>query len=205
MQLQIIPGEDEAALSYLGAAEGGFTGVIDIGGGSTELIAGHDLDVDFGFSCQMGAVRLFRMLPIRSHEDTRAVIELADGLLREQLDRLGGADIPNVWRGTGGTFTALAALRHGVSWSERGCIHGTGLTREFVQQMCTRLADMTVEQRLAVPGLHPGRADIVVHGICILLACMGRLGFDSITVSEYGNLDGYMKRTYQLTGGLTNA
>lgn len=205
VQLEITPGEDEAALSYLGAAEGGFCGVIDIGGGSTEVIAGRDLSTDFGFSCQMGAVRLYRSMPIRSRADTAAVIDAADSLLREQLSRLGDPALPTQWRGTGGTFTALAALRHGVSWSERGCIHGTLLPLSFVQSICDQLADMTPEQRLQVPGLHPGRADIVVHGICILLACMRRLGFTSITVSEYGNLDGYMKRTYRLYGGLKNA
>lgn len=153
----------------------------------------------------MGAVRLYRTMPIRSRQELQPVIDSADRLLTGQLELLQPAEIPGIWRGTGGTFTALAALRHGVSWSERGMIHGTVLPLDFVQDICSTLADMTVEQRLHVPGLHPGRADIVVHGICILLACMRRLNFSSITVSEYGNLDGYMKRTYQLTGGLTNA
>lgn len=203
--LEITPGEEEAALSYLGAAEGGFTGVIDIGGGSTEIIAGHDLDVDFGFSCQMGAVRLFRQYPITCTQDLETVIRMADDLLREKLDSHPGVQLPAVWRGTGGTFTALAALRNNVSWQDRSRIHGTQLERTFVDDIAKQLAGMTVEQRLQLPGLHPGRADIVVHGICILMACMRRMDFSLITVSEYGNLDGYLKKTCRLTGGLTNA
>ena len=58
------------------------------------------------------------------------------------------------------------------------------------------LADMPTEERKLLPGLQPNRADIIVHGVCILLACMRTLGIDRIAVSEYGNLDGYMKRRY---------
>jgi len=60
------------------------------------------------------------------------------------------------------------------------------------------LSDMTMEERLQLPGLQPHRADIVVHGICILTAAMKRLGIQQITVSEYGNLDGYLKEAYHL-------
>ena len=51
---------------------------------------------------------------------------------------------------------------------------------------------MPLEERIRLPGLQPGRADIVVHGICILLAVMKRIGMDAITVSEWGNMDGYL-------------
>lgn len=70
-------------------------------------------------------------------------------------------------------------------------MHGTTLTRGEVQAWADRLADMPMEERLRLPGLQPHRADIVVHGICILLSAMERLGWEQVTVSEYGNLDGY--------------
>ena len=60
---------------------------------------------------------------------------------------------------------------------------------------------MPLEERRLLPGLQPNRADIIVHGICILIACMERLGIEEITVSEYGNLDGYVKRKYLNDGG----
>ena len=79
-------------------------------------------------------------------------------------------------------------------------MHGTTLTRGEVQAWADRLADMPMEERLRLPGLQPHRADIVVHGICILLSAMERLGWEQVTVSDYGNLDGYLKRKYQLRG-----
>ena len=73
LHLEICSGETEAALSFFGATDGGDSGVIDIGGGSTEVIVGSDMDVRCGFSCQMGAVRLAERMPIRDHGDLLAV------------------------------------------------------------------------------------------------------------------------------------
>ena len=64
------------------------------------------------------------------------------------------------------------------------------------------LAPMPMEERLALPSLQPQRADIVVHGIAILLACMLELDLPAITVSEYGNLEGYLKVKYLYNGHL---
>ena len=203
VELEITPGETEAELSYLGATDGGFTGVIDIGGGSTELVIGKGLEVHCAFSCQMGAVRLFRQLPIACRADLGPVEHMAASLLEEQLALHPGLALPEKWIGTGGTFTTLAAMIRGLSWTERTFMHGTVLPLARIEQLAGDLADMPMEARLKLPGLQPNRADIVVHGICILLACMHRLGIQEITVSEYGNLDGYMKRTYRLTDGFT--
>lgn len=202
VKLEICSGETEAELSYLGASDGGFTGVIDIGGGSTEVVVGHGLDVHSAFSCQMGAVRLYRTMPIVCGNDVEAVVRRAEGILEDQLRQHPGFSLPDRWRGTGGTFTTLAAMVRGTHWTERTNMHGTPLSRAAVAQEAYLLAPMPVEERLNLPGLQPARADIVVHGICILLACMRILAIESITVSEYGNLDGYLKRTYQLTNGL---
>jgi len=170
--------------------------VIDIGGGSTEVIVGHDMDVRCGFSCQMGAVRLAGRVPIRDHGDLPAVQQVAADILEEALALHPGLALPASWRGTGGTFTTLAAMMKGIRWTERTYMHGTTLTQDFIRQIARDLADMTVEERKNLPGLQPNRADIIVHGICILLACMDRLGIHEITVSEYGNLDGYVKWRY---------
>ena len=88
----------------------------------------------------------------------------------------------------------------GIRWTDRTYMHGTVLTLEQVERQAWLLSDMPMEERLKLPGLQPHRADIVVHGICILLSAMRRLGIGSITVSEYGNLDGYMKDRYSLQG-----
>jgi exopolyphosphatase/guanosine-5'-triphosphate,3'-diphosphate pyrophosphatase len=71
-------------------------------------------------------------------------------------------------------------------------MHGTRVTEKEIREVGEKLADMPLEERFRLPGLQPGRADIVVHGICILLAVMKRFGIESITVSEWGNMDGYL-------------
>lgn len=201
LTLEICSGETEAALSFFGATDGGDSGVIDIGGGSTEIIVGNGMDVRCGFSCQMGAVRLAGRLPIRDHGDLPAVQQVAADILEESLRLHPALALPSAWRGTGGTFTTLAAMMKGIHWTDRTYMHGTVLTKEFIQRIARDLADMPVEERKLLPGLQPNRADIIVHGICILLAVMDRLGIETITVSEYGNLDGYVKWRYLGDGG----
>lgn len=198
LELQIIPGETEAQLSFLGASGSGRCGVIDIGGGSTEIIVGNGMDLFSSFSCQMGAVRLSRQYPLSSVSDMDAVIDAATRILEKKLCSL--PDLPSApaWFGTGGTFTTLAAMVNGVPWTDRTHMHGTLLPYPQIAKEACLLAPMTPEERKALPGLQPNRADIIVHGICILLACMRTLHIPEITVSEYGNLDGFLKYRYHL-------
>ncbi len=199
LETEILSGGEEARLSYLGASEGHSCGVMDIGGGSTELVVGHDGAPAAGVSCQLGAVRLFRQLPLSSAEDVPAIIRYAREEINSRLDALQAEPLPGTWVGTGGTFTALAALLRGTHWTDRACMHGTLLTRVKVMEQTRKLAGMTVQERLQLPGLQPSRADICVHGFCILLACMEALSLDCVRVSEYGNLEGYLKKEYSLT------
>lgn len=197
--LHICSGREEAALSFAGASDGGDCGVIDIGGGSTEVIIGEGNDVQVSFSCQMGAVRLFRLIDIHSRADVPGAIVAARGVLRDSLAQAGGWQQPGRWWGTGGTFTALAALVQDVPWTDRTNMHSTMLSRDRVWTEAEFLSELSVPERLRIPSLQPGRADIVVHGICILLACMEEMSIERLTVSEYGNLDGFLKRKYNLT------
>ncbi|MBR4711747.1 MAG: hypothetical protein IKP10_06910 [Clostridia bacterium] len=199
-EAEVLSGEDEAALSFIGASDGGHCGVIDIGGGSTELVVGDGMDVHASCSCQMGAVRLFRLISINGHQDVDTAVMAARGVLRDGIESHPAllAEKPDRWWGTGGTFTALAALALNVAWTDRTDMHRTMLSRARIRAEAESLAEMPLEERLRLPSLQPGRADIVVHGICILLACMEELGIERITVSECGNLDGYLKRCFHL-------
>ena len=192
----ILSGEEEARLSFFGASRAVkdecFCGVIDIGGGSTEIVAGQGDDIECAFSCQMGAVRLFREIPITAKEDMKPVMDAAREILEEKLKEQGGFRLPETWIGTGGTFTTLAAMVKEIPWTARTHMHGTRVTMAEIRQVGEKLAGMPLEERIRLPGLQPGRADIVVHGICILLAVMERFGIETITVSEWGNLDGYL-------------
>ncbi|MBR6027652.1 MAG: hypothetical protein IKP40_01070 [Clostridia bacterium] len=190
-QLEIISGEEEAALSYLGATGGGHAGVIDIGGGSTEIVVGRDASIEKAFSCQIGAVRLLNMQGIGDLESLEKAIAIAGDIVREMVTRQGSISRPEKWSGTGGTFTCLASMANGTAWDDRTHTHGTLLEKPAVRALAERLAPLSVEERRRIPSLQPGRADIVVHGICILLACMELMDIGAIRVSEYGNLDGY--------------
>ena len=192
----ILSGEEEARLSFFGASRAVkdecFCGVIDIGGGSTEIVAGCGDDIACAFSCQMGAVRLFREIPLSRKEDMETVEKAAGEILEEKLKEVPGFRRPETWIGTGGTFTTLAAMVKGIPWTARTHMHGTRVTEGEIREVGEKLAGMPLEERIRLPGLQPGRADIVVHGICILLAVMKRFGIDRITVSEWGNLDGFL-------------
>ena len=197
--LRIISGEEEAELSFLGASSASAAdrcGMIDIGGGSTEIAVGTPAGIECAFSCQMGAVRLYRRLRLDRAEDMKPVEVAAAEILDEQLQSHSGLKLPENWVGTGGTFTTLAAMVLGQPWTNRTHVHGTVITRKEIREIGEKLAGMGIEERKQLPGLQPSRADIVVHGICILLGVMTRLNMEQITVSEWGNLNGYVRKNY---------
>lgn len=196
LTLDVCTGEREALLSYAGAAKPGLCGMIDIGGGSTELTVGRDGEAMAAVSLQMGAVRLSRRQRIVGCDDFYAVIELAQGILRQGAGAIFHCPRPHTWVGVGGTFTTLGAMDRGISSFDRALVEGHALTREIVLSWGERLAPMRVEERKRLPGLQPQRADIVVHGIAILAACMDALSIDSIVVSDHGNLDGYLRKKW---------
>lgn len=193
--LEVCSGEEEAELSFLGATRGIPSGMIDIGGGSTEIVVGDATAIHHGVSLQMGAVRLFRMLPVASVEDARKVIDYAHTLIAPHLSDYRRYEAKE-WIGVGGTFTTSAAFVQRKSWNDRSNIHGFALTKDDVMEAVAMLAPMTVEERKTLPFLQPQRADIIVHGLCILAACMESFHLEKMIVSEYGNLEGYLKKHY---------
>lgn len=195
LRLEICSGELEARLSFIGATDGEEAGLIDIGGGSTEIVIGQGTQTSASTSLQMGAVRLCRSLPIQTAKDAWRACKAAAEILAPCKKRFIGLNAAR-WVGVGGTFTATAALVQQIPWDRRERIHGYVLTRENVRRAMEELAPMPLEERLRLPYLQPHRADIAVHGIAILLACMDELLIRRITVSEYGNLEGYLKMKY---------
>ncbi|MBR2660169.1 MAG: Ppx/GppA family phosphatase [Clostridia bacterium] len=197
--LRIISGEEEAELSFMGAsaaAAANRCGMIDIGGGSTEIAIGTPAGIETAFSCQMGAVRLYRRLRIDRKEDMKPVEVAAAEILNDHLKDYPEIELPEAWVGTGGTFTTLAAMVLGQPWTDRTHVHGATIAAREIREIGETLAGMKVEDRIHLQGLQPSRADIVVHGICILLGVMERLGMDRIIVSEWGNLDGYFRKYF---------
>lgn len=195
LETDICSGDREAHLSFWGVAGSDETGVIDIGGGSTEIVIGQKREVSVSNSLQMGAVRLYREMPMASMEEGEKVTAYAEELLRPLLGQY-QSHHPALWVGVGGTFTTIAALVQQIPWDQRQNIHGYLLARQAVEEALRQLAPMPLEKRLLLPWIQPQRADIVPHGIAILLACMRMLNIKEIKVSEYGNLEGYLKEKY---------
>lgn len=199
LEMDICSGKKEAALSFVGAAHMGKCGMIDIGGGSTELAIGTDLHLEESDSLQMGAVRLERLYPITDAESVYYVAQKCKDILAPVLPRFvsgGKGEKPMEWVGVGGTFTTCSTLSQNIPHDDRKSVHGYVLTRQEVERLALWLAPMPLEERLKLPSLQQQRADIVVHGIAILMACMDMLKISEIKVSTHGNLEGYLKLVY---------
>ena len=195
LPVEVCPGELEARLSYIGATGKGPSGLIDIGGGSTEIAMGKGMNVREAVSLQLGAVRLFRSHPIADAATAEKALEAARQLVRPEAARFQTQETLQ-WVGVGGTFTLAAALAQQIPWNEKEKIHQYVLSRSKVREILMLLAPMPVDERLLLPSMQPNRADIAAHGMAILLACMEELALETITVSEYGNLEGYLKVKY---------
>ncbi len=201
LEPEVIPGEVEGALTFLGVAQD-FGGkrilVADNGGGSTELACGvlEDGVLDLGFveSTNVGCRRITdkflsaRELP--SAEDLAAAHEFAAGLLAPAIER-GGLRADGV-EGTaparlvvcGGTVTTLVAVRLALSPYDSSRVHLATLSREEVRELEALLAAKTVEERAALPGIQPKRAPVILGGAVAIGELMDQTGFEELTVSE---------------------
>ena len=196
---EVITGEREAGLSFLGATHGLEPGVadppycvLDIGGGSTELVVGVN-DAASAVSTQMGSVRLTER-HVRS--DPPAVEEIA--AMEREVDAILEADEVRAVRtqdaetlvAVAGTATTLQAMSLGLPRYDPDAIHRTWITLSEVERSLDRLARMTNEERAALPFMAPGRGDVIVAGALIMAVTMRRLGFERALVSETDILDG---------------
>ncbi len=193
LKLDIVSGGMEARLSYAGAAENARSGMIDIGGGSTEIVIGKRNTIEFSCSLQAGAVRLFRETPILTASDAHRVKDVAVRLLTPYLSQIRQIKTPTEWVGVGGTMTAAATCIQDIAWDTRDGAQGFLAKRSEVRRVMETLAEMTADRRRALRSIPPDRADIFVHGLSILLGCMETLNIRGIVVSERTNLDGYIK------------
>ena len=193
---RMLRGEEEARLTYLGACadrpSANGTLVVDIGGGSTELVVGSGPEVGFHASLQAGTVR---------HTERHLVSDPpAPGELEALADDVGAlidaelADDAPAGTGEGiavaGTPTSLAAIDQELDPYDPDKVHGFVLSLDSIQRMCSMLAAKPLAERLQVAGLHPGRAPTIVAGVVILIQVMRAFGLREIEVSEHDILHG---------------
>jgi exopolyphosphatase/guanosine-5'-triphosphate,3'-diphosphate pyrophosphatase len=170
---RLVTGDEEAQLTRRGARPGAGELLLDIGGGSTELI----LD-DFHVSLPMGAVRFTE----RHGEDVERLAAEATALLPD-LEPRGAV-------GVAGTVTTLAALDLDLQEYDGARVDGHRLSRDAARTQLGRLAALPHEERRRVPALEPERAPVIVAGGAILLATLERYALAEIRVSERDILDG---------------
>jgi exopolyphosphatase/guanosine-5'-triphosphate,3'-diphosphate pyrophosphatase len=196
VEAEVLDGDEEARLSFAGATRAlppmpEPLLVCDIGGGSTELILGAaDGNVLAAESMDVGSVRLNeRHLaddPPSKEQVAAAVADIDEALDRCSVDPArAGAVI-----GVAGTVTTLAAAVLDLASYDSTVIHHSVLRPDAVQGAVTRLLTMLIEQRRALPYMHPGRADVIGAGGLILDRILRRTTADSMLVSEHDILDG---------------
>ncbi len=194
---ELLSGDEEGRLSFRGAtgeldpASGPFL-VVDIGGGSTEFIAGTDR-VEGVMSVDIGCVRLtekFLHHDPPQPEELSACISLTDAYLDDVVREIPAAAEARTLVGLAGTVTTVAAVELGLETYDRDRIHHFHLTREAAEDVFRTLAIESRADRVHNPGLEEARADVIVGGCCVLVALFRRLGFDEMIVSEADILDG---------------
>lgn len=183
--VRVISGEEEARLSFLGSADKDhLCTVIDIGGGSTEYITGHNGDIYQRTSLDIGAVRLterwFSALP-----PAREDVEKARADIRQHVQALQKIDRGELI-GVGGTFTTLAAMDLQLDTFDAAIVHGHALTLDAVSRMTEYLVTSSLDTLLNNPAIHPKRADILPMGALILEESLKFLGSGQCTASTRG-------------------
>jgi exopolyphosphatase/guanosine-5'-triphosphate,3'-diphosphate pyrophosphatase len=193
--LEIVSGEEEAGLSFLGATRGldappPFL-VLDIGGGSTEFVVGSERP-SAAISTQLGSVRLTeRFVPSDPPEASELDrMRAAIGERLNDVERAIPARDAHTFVAVAGTSTTVQAVSLGLDFYDPERIHRTRLSREDAARVAAGLAEMTTAERAALPVMAPGRADVIVAGSVILVEVMERFGFDEAIVSETDILDG---------------
>ena len=198
---EVITGDEEASLSYLGAVadldpdEGPFL-VTDLGGGSTEFVLGSGAEVEAARSMDIGCVRLTERY-LRTDPPAKAEIEEAEAFARQEIRKafeVVPAEKTRTWIGVAGTVTTLSALVQGLAVYNSDEIHLSRITLDSVREITDRILSMTHDERAALGPMHPGRVDVICGGVIVLRAIAeelsNRAGIDALVCSEHDILDG---------------
>ncbi|MBM4162582.1 MAG: Ppx/GppA family phosphatase [Ignavibacteria bacterium] len=201
-EIGVLGGDEEAELTYLGAVsefsqpgdERHFA-VLDIGGGSTELTLGVGVAVQRRQSLSLGCVRLTERI-LKSSPPSSLAMNQALKEIRAQVSEFRSLPARTQLIGVAGTLTTLAALDLQLVEYNPLRVSGHVLAYDTIQQFFNHLRIKTVNEMLAYPQILPGRADVLLAGILILMEVMKRLNVDRITVSDHGLRYGIARREF---------
>ncbi len=192
LDARILSGDEEARLVFWGATgedtDAGVerTLVVDIGGGSTEIVIGAGADASFRTSLQAGVLRHSERHLISDPPNPEELENLANEMFSTVQAATERADSGGLARAiaVAGTPAALAAIERGETNPDRADIHGALLSLETIQRSLSRLAAMSHAERAEVPGLRADRAPFIVAGTVILIQIMRAFGVEEVEVSE---------------------
>jgi exopolyphosphatase/guanosine-5'-triphosphate,3'-diphosphate pyrophosphatase len=198
LEPHVLTGDQEATLTYLGAtserdpADTTPTLVLDIGGGSTEMVIGTGHEASFHVSTQAGVVR-----QTERHLHTDPPTDSEQRAMSQDVREILVAAVPSDKRravqhgiGVAGTATQLAAIAQELEPYDAARVHGFEPTGDEVRRLLARLARLPLEERREVTGLDPARAPTIVAGALILVEVLELFGLDRIEVSEHDILRG---------------
>jgi exopolyphosphatase/guanosine-5'-triphosphate,3'-diphosphate pyrophosphatase len=181
---RLLSGHDEALLTFRGVSAGREvspgTVVVDVGGGSTELILGGPEGVAFHTSLDLGCVRLTERF---GTDFGAAAAHVRDVLAPIELDTDSAI-------GVAGTITTIATLDLGLDEEDPDVVHGHSLSAETVAGWTERFEEMSVEEIRALRGMHPDRAPVIAAGAVVVRETLAHFGLDALEVSEHDIMHG---------------
>ena len=201
---RLLSGHEEALLTFRGVTsertlEQG-TVIVDIGGGSTELVAGERDGIRWYDSLDIGSGRLTERF-LGSDPPTAAELEAAAAAVRALLAERVPEEIRNDTSsaiGVAGTITSLSALALGLDEYDRDQVHGSELSAQALEEQLRRLASVPLEERRRIRPLDPDRAPVIVGGAIIAREVLAFFGLDKLEISERDILDGAALAAAQL-------
>ena len=192
-QLRVLTGGEEARYSFSAVCggldvKGRDVMAIDVGGGSTEIIWGKDGAIAGWASMQLGSVRLTERYLVAdppTEKECRSVIGAVDQEIVKQRAALSGMKLQTAV-GIAGTFTTLAAVTKRLEVYAHGEVHGSHLTRAEVERLIELFKGKTAAERKRIPGLDPGRADVILAGALLIDRIMAYFAMGEVIVSDQG-------------------
>ena len=203
VEVDVISGEEESRLAFQAVRSGlstprGTVAVLDTGGGSTQLTFGHDGSVDERFSVNVGAVGYTERFGLHDAISSE-VLAHAFGAIAADLERVDGRPAVDALVGMGGAITNLTAVKLALDPYDPDRVQGAVLERAEIDRQIEQYRSTGTEERRAIVGLQPKRAEVILAGACIVRTVMDKLGAESLVVSDRGLRHGVLEERFGAT------
>lgn len=184
LDVDVISGETEAKIGYMGALNGSDGAIVDVGGASTEVVVVKNGKQTYSKSQNIGAVVVTDVCG-QDYSTSKTFVD-------KKVSEYG--EVPNsTFYAIGGTATTIVSIALGLDPYDPKKVQGYKLCRSELENICERLFSLSIEQRQQIKGLQKDRAKVIANGAYILLSVMDKVGTDCFIVSESDNLEGYLK------------